>query len=180
MRIAIDVDDVIIDLMPVWLDAYGRQTGEVLDAKEIRNWDMRKNVKDPVLCYSLLKTPIWQNAKPVRNAGMAVYRMLRAGIDVVYVTASWAESKTQWLIDCGYLNDSDDPRLVVARNKSLINADMIIDDNAETVIRYPKGGIIFARPWNDIKIWPVTVERLDGWLAILDHLKLGRLKNAAV
>lgn len=172
MRIAVDIDDVIIDLAPVWLGEYNRLSGESLTPGVMTQWNWTPLVKDAELLYSLLDTPIWQHAMPVRGAGMAIYRLLRAGHDIVYVTAQYNKSKVDWMIRHGYITEEKDRRFVVASDKSLISADMLIDDKPENVIRYPKGGIIFARPWNDIGLWPVTVERIDGWPRILDHFGL--------
>lgn len=181
MRIAIDVDDVIVDLMPTWLAEYNRQSGETLMPNDMTQWDMSKLVKDSKMLYAILDTPIWNEAKPVRGAGMAVYKMLRADIDVIFVTAQYNKSKVEWLIKHGYIEAERDRRFVVASDKSLIDADALIDDKAENVIRFPAGGVIFARPWNDIKLWPTNVERLDNWEQIIKYMDIdGRIKSARV
>lgn len=169
MRIAIDVDDVIAQSLKHWIELYNSDYDDCLSLETITDWDLTKFVKCGSEIYEYLKEPsFYDGVVPIVGA-QTIIRSLRArGHEIIFVSAGASIEKTKWLFEYSFINQifPHDPCLVYASNKALINADMIIDDRASTVVRYPKGGIIFAQPWNDIKLWPLNVERVESWADI--------------
>jgi 5'(3')-deoxyribonucleotidase len=100
----------------------------------------------------------------------------------VYVTAAVTPAKIEWMqrFDLISRGKTLDRRFIVCSDKRLINADIIIDDKAETVFQWPspKTGILFAKPWNNVRMWPERLQRLDGWSEVLDYLSLRTLDES--
>ena len=54
IRIALDLDGVIVDLLPTWLSLYNAETGENVLVSDIKEWDLFKQVKQPKILNKLL------------------------------------------------------------------------------------------------------------------------------
>lgn len=175
MRIAVDLDDVVIDLTPTWIREYYQLTGDLVKFEDLNQWDFSKLVKYPSNLYSLLEphNEIYNHCAPVEGALDAI-KALEREFDVVYVTAEFQPSKLKWLRRYNLVDATEKhpSNVVVASNKSLVNASMLIDDKPINVIKYPAGGYIFAKPWNETPVLPNKVQRLDGWQAIIENIGL--------
>ena len=172
-RIAIDIDGVLADLMPVWLSRYNRDCSDTLTPAHITEWDIAKFTKgheDVILSY-LASDDLYDDVRPIAGSQDAV-KALKKSFDVIYITScvlgGMIEAKIRWMQRFGFLKEdrrSFDKRLVVASNKDLVSFDYLIDDRAATLVKLsrPKRGILFAQPWNDIDVLPEHTMRVDGW-----------------
>ncbi len=76
--IAIDMDDVLNNLMPTWLDAYNREYGDTRAATDITDWDVWKHVKKERMWPENLRLPhpgtvprlCADAGRPARDAGI--------------------------------------------------------------------------------------------------------------
>ena len=147
--IACDVDDTVLNLMPDWLKMYNEACGDNLTKEQVTDWDISQFAKEGKKIYEFLKLPhLFRNATPIEGALDGVKFLRTIGARVVFVTFNdVADSKLEWLHDHGFLSRLED--FYVARDKSLIRADIIIDDNCNNVISFTHGrGILVNRPWN--------------------------------
>lgn len=173
MRIAIDLDDVVIDLTTQWIKEYNEFTGDTAKWSDFNQWDFSRCVKYPISLYTFLEPPnrIYDRCEAVTGALDAI-RALEREFDVIYLTAEFQPSKLTWLRKHDLVDafEKMPSNLVIATNKSLIKADMLIDDKAVNVIKYPQGGLIFAKPWNNLEVLPNKVQRVEGWSEVLEYL----------
>jgi 5'(3')-deoxyribonucleotidase len=154
--IAVDVDDVVADLITEWLRRYNRDYQDTLTQEHIKAWEIDRFVKPEcgtAIFQYLASRTLYDCVKPVYGALEGVQRLRLAGHRVVFVTSSnavQAGRKMQWLQRHGFLGDShEQPDYYVANDKSLIAADLLIDDRPKNVERFPGRTILFARPHNE-------------------------------
>jgi 5'(3')-deoxyribonucleotidase len=184
LRIAIDVDDVVLGLMDSWLAIYNKVYNTSFLKAQMTNWDLTKNGLDPSV-YGVLQIhadEIYSNAMPIDGAVQGVKRIVQAGYDIVFVTAAITgtmDAKAARLEQLGFLQNgrSLDDRLVIAGNKNLVSADVLIDDKPMNILKwpYPRTGLLFTQPWNEeVVLLPERSSRVDGWKGVMEHLGLIR------
>jgi 5'-nucleotidase len=154
LTIAVDVDEVVADLLPVWLADYNKKYNDELLAEDLREWDLTKAVKPECgkAIYDLLTAEMYDRILPIPYA-RAGCRALRAmGHRVIFVSScprGTADAKLAWLVRWGFLPQGIFQKdFFVASDKSLIAADVLIDDNIDNVHAFPQMGILVNQPHN--------------------------------
>ena len=159
MIVALDVDNVIIDLATSWLNLYNRDFDDDLTKCEILSYnivDFVKATKEQMWSY-LRSGEAYTLAKPEDHANEAV-EFLRKFARVIFVTVEdFKDVKKNWLFDWGFLVRDED--YVVAADKSLINSQLLIDDKIGNLINH-HNGYLFVQPWNQYEMWR---RRIHGW-----------------
>ena len=135
IRIALDCDGVIVDLLPTWLDLYNEQTGENVQVSDIKEWDLFKQVKQPkIINKILLSKGFFQKPKPYLDVLEVLPKLLKdERFDIFIVTqvprsspyAGW--DKREWLRK--YLPEFDLEKFISAHHKYLFRADVLLDDH---------------------------------------------------
>jgi 5'(3')-deoxyribonucleotidase len=174
-RILVDVDSVVIDLMPTWLSYYNDDYHDQLTVNQITEWDMCKFVKpecgDKIYDY-LHDASLYDSVRPIDGAISSIHWLRQHSYDVRFVTSGVQPAKIEWLGNHGLLLDSNflfSRDVVVAHDKSIINGDILIDDNSENCSSFSGSSILFAQPWNaqDIKDY---YYRADSWPDVIQYL----------
>lgn len=166
--VALDVDDVCLELMENWLKFYNHDFNDFLTSNDITAWDIGKFVKPNArkYIYRYIEEPeVFLTAHPVEGALQGVKILKSAGFRVVYVTANNPEkAKETWLMDNGFMEDRSD--FYQAYDKSLIHADFLLDDKYDNVVSFKYGvGCLFSRPTNQhylhhnrVNSWPEFIK----------------------
>jgi 5'(3')-deoxyribonucleotidase len=155
----VDVDGVLADLHPAWLEMYNRDFDDNKTAADMREWDITKTIKaacsaEKMISY-LSHPDLYKKVKPVEGALVGVNRLKRAGFRVVYVTACEKGSegnKYDWMVQHGFLetgNDRGREDWIQVRDKSLAAVPFLIDDHLSNIQRFPRTGILFDAPYNN-------------------------------
>lgn len=168
--IAIDVDDVVIELAKRWLEIYNRQWDDNLGCENITSWNIVKYVKPECgnKIYDILKHKnLYDGIEFVDGAYEGVLRIKEYGHRVVYATAGNNPMKEQLLVDNGFMEDRHD--YIYAPDKSLVNADVLFDDGYHNVKVFGGIGYLFSRPWN--KEFLSWTPRVGGWDEFIRSLK---------
>jgi 5'-nucleotidase len=153
-RILVDVDCVIADLMDEWLGMYNAEYNDTLTAGQITSWGMEEFVKGEcgTKIYDYLWLPnLYDYVKPIDGAITGVRWLRRHGFDVRFVTSGLHAGKAKWLGNQGLLLGEFplySPDLIVAHDKSIIKADIMIDDNVKNCESFSGFAIVFGQPWN--------------------------------
>jgi 5'(3')-deoxyribonucleotidase len=136
ITIAIDVDDTVSELVPNWLRIYNKDFNDNLKKEDIVDWNISQFVKPEAkgMIYNYIRKPrVFRTAKPMENALLIIDKLREKAQRIIYVTANdGAGAKLPWLFKHGFIHTSED--FVVAYDKSLIRADILIDDKPENVI----------------------------------------------
>lgn len=139
ITVAIDMDDVMIDLIGAWTCWLNGKYGTNVKPEDVTNWDICRFF--PSLSVKQVFEPIrtdkfWRTVKPVDGAIATIRRLIDDGFNVVVCTASHYKSiapKYEYVIKkyfpfIGY----DD--IVVTHKKQLIRCDIMIDDNPDNLL----------------------------------------------
>ncbi len=176
MLIAVDVDGVLCDLHTPWLELYNDDWGDDLKVESILSWNIEEWVK-PECGVEIFKyldkygDYLYADRTPMIPGALAGIKCLRrCGHKVIYVSSCTGEgmydAKIKWMEKKGFLKKGKDhtyPDFIAASDKSLIRADVLIDDRPLTVKSFPFLGILFHQPWNSLNR---VIPRLMHW----DHL----------
>lgn len=189
MRILVDMDGVVVDLMPAWVADLNRRSdyrpGEAgfKTPAEITRWAIheffpalgRAEVYAPLSDYDFMR-----NLSPVADAPETLKALHEAGHEIVIVTSckhaqrakrDWLEEHLPWL--------DRDKKLVITGGKELIPGDVFIDDHVDNLkawmMAQDRYALCFAAPHN--AGWPGY--RATNWgqvgeaIRLIDHWQYG-------
>lgn len=164
--IAVDVDEVTADLLSVWLRRYNADYNDTLTQESILSWGIHEFVKPECgdKIYSYLDAPdIYSEVEPIPGAQEGVEILKALGNRVIFVTAGTYQGKLDWLKRYGFITDKKD--FAVCYDKSLIRADVLVDDGEHNFRGFIGGRVLYAQPWNtQAKNCFVTHD----WLEVVD------------
>lgn len=166
LLIAVDVDDVVLDLVDNWVSTYNNDFNDNLKKEEILDWDISRFVHPlaKIRIYEYLENGlVFNNSKPVVGALKSINILKSLGYRIIYVTASNPDDvKFDWLLRNGFIEERDD--FVVTRDKSLIRASILIDDNYDNVTSFLGKGILMNQPWNMKFHWKYRITNWDDFI----------------
>lgn len=155
--VAVDVDNTIADLYEEWLKRYNKDYNDKLSPKDLMQWDLTRAVKqecgDKIFDY-LLQPDLYECVKPIKDAHAGINELREAGYRVVFVTScvpGTEEAKINWLISNDFMpaNKFRNYRdFVSANDKSLVIADVLIDDRSRNLETFKGAAICFDQPHN--------------------------------
>lgn len=184
MRILIDVDDVIIDLVTEWLRIFSEVTGHQVSKQVIKSWDILSYIPEgegKAFMDILDRADLYDEAVQIPYAVHSIKQLIEDGAEVLFVTANTNPTQVKWL----YRHGLPDNAHVVAANKSIIKGDVLIDDNMQNLINFPGEKILFSQPWNDGEdigdgINPKSFHFANNWadvMAILEKIQASPVKD---
>lgn len=161
--IACDLDDVLWDLISTWVDEYNKiyKPTFKLEKEYIDSWDFSTvfaNKVDIQIFYSILTHHgFWDKVAQNQNSSIISrnkmwLRILNTYFDVYIVThtAYYQRHKLDLFLDL-FKDVVNKDQLVLIKDKWLINADIVIDDRAETLEKFTTKGarcVKINQPWN--------------------------------
>lgn len=166
--ILVDVDEVVADLLGVWLHRYNVRYSDTLAREDIVEWDLTLFVKPECgsNIFSFLGDyAIYDDVSPIAGALRGVKQLRKLGRVVFVSSANTATmaAKVHWLERWGLLED--DPRhsdLVYAHDKSLVRGDLLIDDGPHNVGAFSGDTILFDQYHNRNYSHPRRALNWDG------------------
>jgi hypothetical protein len=108
---------------------------------------------------------LYTGVVPILGSFDGVGALRDAGHRVIVVTADYSQGKIDWLTDYGYTRSKEE--IFFAADKSLIRADVLVDDKPQTVAEFPGHAILFSRPWNLAFDWPWRANNWDDVLRLI-------------
>ena len=127
--IAVDVDDVVADLIGEWLRVYNYKYNDNLTADDITSWSISDQC---VMCsktqlFDIIHEPkFYEGVIPMPRARRGVEQLLEAGHRVIYATSCTPGSeaaKNDWLVKWGFLSKENRRNdFVAVSDKSLVRA----------------------------------------------------------
>lgn len=176
MIIAINIDDVVADTTPVVLGYYNRYAFANHTQDEITSWEIDFHEDGfPLTLKNFYNDPIlYDKVRPVKGALRAVYELLDRGHRVVYATACMSQTrgkKQEWLHKHEFLGKHIRKDwwmdYIEVADKSLVRADVLIDDGYHNILGFNGLGILWDRPWNR-NVHPNF--RADSWEKVLGYI----------
>jgi 5'(3')-deoxyribonucleotidase len=158
--IALDIDDVCLDLMETWLWMYNHDFDDHLKREQIIDWSISNFVKPvaKIAIYQYIEKPdVFDMSEPIDGALESVEKLRSLGHRIIFVTANNPKNiKYTWLCRYGFLTDNKD--FVQAYDKSLIIADYLVDDRYDNVVSFNGQGVLINQPWNQQYDYPYRVK----------------------
>ncbi len=144
LRILVDIDSVAADTLPYWLDRIATDTGVRAQISDITLWDMAKcpplTTLAPKQIFGVLQAEGFiRNVPPMPGVATALKRLMDQGHEIYLVTARHGPvsmpATIEWMKEhLPFMNP--EKQLIFAYDKNLLQADIIIDDKAETLEKY--------------------------------------------
>lgn len=187
VKIAIDLDGVIWDMLTPWLQWYNRISGDNVSPPDIKSYEISRYIKGEhkeLLNYILEMHEFWDEVKPYDGAIEALKKInAHPAVDMVIVTATSskiAHSKFNRLFSIADFIAED--QIICTSRKDLIAADFVIDDYEHnlrhTVANSNQVGILINQFYNEA--FPSSEYRIircdslvDAAEIILEHLNKG-------
>jgi 5'(3')-deoxyribonucleotidase len=139
--LAIDVDEVIAQLVPTWVGELRRRHPECPDphTPAWTSWQVTDQIPEKYhdILFEILDEPtLYDTVEPVPGALEGIQALRAMNYRTVFVTSAsngHAGAKLRWLVKHGFLDTHKFQRdYVECYDKTLIYADMILDDRPRT------------------------------------------------
>ena len=170
--VAVDVDGVTADLYTELFRMYNEDFNDnktyqtAMREYESETWDLKPECKDIEAYFD--RANLYDNVLPMPGALEGIKYLREEGYRVVFNSSCFinrSDDKLRWLFEHGFLKPAK--RLVrdwiVVPDKSLIHANIMIDDRPKNIYKFNGVGIIFDQPYNKRAI---AEARLRGWTDI--------------
>lgn len=150
MRILVDLDDVVVELMEKSIYYYNNRYDTQLQKEDLKEWELA----DRERWMDIWRIPdFFGSLRFVPGAEQGLLDLsVRHEIVIVTSFPTWeaARSKIHWvhthLLIPGIIPSMD--KLVLCRDKSLVKGDVLIDDRMDNLKTFEGEKICFAQPWN--------------------------------
>ncbi|WP_152392954.1 5' nucleotidase, NT5C type [Paenibacillus guangzhouensis] len=169
-RIAIDMDEVIADFIPKHLQVFNRDYHENLTVNDLmgtRLRVLRPQFHNEITAY--LNDPTFFRDLEVMKDSQEVIKQLSEQFEV-FITTAAMEVPSSFTAKYEWLNEHfpflDDMNFVFCGDKSIINADYLIDDHVKHFQRFRGQGILFTSPHN---INETGYVRVNNWLEVREY-----------
>lgn len=172
--ILVDVDGVVSNLVKECLGWYNRDWNDKLKYEQIVDWDIAKFVKPECgkKFYDYFSNPdIYNCVEEIQDSKECIQTLRGYGYKIIYLTSGFFPAKAKWLYNHGYLTSKSweyATDIVVTTDKSLIKADLLIDDGYHNIVDWHPS-LLFTQPWN--KKYMVNGSRVDNWSEIVRKIK---------
>lgn len=188
LTIAVDVDGVTADLYPEMFRLYNEEYNDNVTVESAmleyghNTWKIKLECGAKILKYFDLPN-LYDNIKPIDGALEGVQYLRDLGHRIIFNSScviDRSDDKLKWLIKHGFLKQGKTFNFdwMVVSDKSLINADIMIDDRPENIHDFKGVGIIFDQPYNKLTL---ADARMKGWSEISKvHAELYSMFNEAI
>lgn len=183
MKIALDVDGVLADIIKLWLH-YNNNRRRIITKNEITEWDFWKkfDIKPEEFDNELsFCWKSWEKIPPTENElSNTVYELMNLGtVDIVtarepstdvYVK-NWLE--TQNIVYHKYVS------VKVGPNKAELDYDIYIDDspiNAQRIVNSKKNILLYSQPWN-LTMHDSRIKRIGKLIDAIEIIKEHNFSN---
>ncbi len=141
LRILVDLDGIVADLLPAWLALYNRDWLDDLRPEQITTWDLHPHVKPACgrRMDEFLRYPgLFLGLPEIPAAVDALRRLQGDGHDILLVSAppcpGAAAEKLRWVRQ--HLPFLGVERLVLTSRKEVVAGDVLIDDSPANLFAY--------------------------------------------
>lgn len=180
MKIIVDMDDILVDLLHEWLIVCNNYKGvEPKTEKDITNWNMRlayPTLTDHQLYGCLSDAEFWERVQPVDDAYKYLKLLMDEGNEMYVATSSFPISFAWKTIHCLFKHfDFLTPKNVICiNNKSLLDGDVLFDDYHENLRNFKGVKVLRNKPYNmncDKECFHFRVDKWEEFYNICQELR---------
>lgn len=154
LKIGIDLDDTINNLVDVWLEKYNEDYNDNVKIEDIKTWDIGDYTKAGKDFYKYLGDGETFKNLSIKDGAANIVEKLCQQYKVYIVTANASYNK-------GVCDDKVNfikkfmpffpiKNIIFINNKSLLDLDVLIDDGLHNFEGFKGKKIVFDRPWNQV------------------------------
>lgn len=199
-KIGIDIDNVIADSYPHYIDAFNKKFGTAVKYEEIFHfYYLEKNVgvdesQVAEFIESIVHSEEFQlKIPPIKDARKIIKKWIRKGYSIHYITSRPIDTKTEtikWLKKHGFFikgitldlyNEKEHNFTHISRINSYKRfiadgkkLDIFIEDSIDIAKSMDIPVLLVDRPWNQGKL-PKNVNRVKDWAEI--ERRVNKIKN---
>ncbi|MBD2864239.1 MULTISPECIES: 5' nucleotidase, NT5C type [Paenibacillus] len=167
-RIAIDMDEVMGDTLGKMLECYNRDYADCLTVDDLRGKKLRHVAKCGSEVSKYFEDPSFLRDLKVIPDSQDVIRELQSRYEIFIATAAMEvpasfAAKYEWLKE--HFDFIPNTHIVFCGDKSIINADYLIDDHAYQFERFRGQGILYTASHN---IEETRYPRVNNWREVAD------------
>ena len=178
IKIGVDLDDVLWDLVDAWLKRHNEITGDDVKPEDVASWDISQYINKgnhDSLFYILRQNGFWKTVEPTKNAVECLERLIsHPYLDVYITTATYPDTAAEKINRLKELFPFiDERKVVMTASKHILDLDILVDDNPGNLCSMRPGcmKILFDRPHN----WwcneaGIKAIRLKKWEDIYDYI----------
>jgi 5'-nucleotidase len=165
LKIGIDLDDTINNLVFVWLSRYNSDYNDNLKIDDIKSWDVGSYSKIGKDFYKYLGDEKLFKSLDINKGAAEVIKILCEVHEVYIVTANASynkgvcDDKVNFIKK--YMPFFEIKNIIFIQNKSLLNLDILIDDGLHNFEGFKGIKIVFDRPWN--RVYNEEHYRIKSW-----------------
>lgn len=180
MKLGIDMDDVVVDFVPHFLQKYNRTHRTNYKSKDLKEYELSNTLHLPRedIQAEILRMQLGGDYAELPEVPFSVASidwLNREGHEIYFVTNRvCARDTLKWLDDHKVKYDD-----VILSGKKIpifkeLGIDLVVEDNAETAINSADEGIdtlLFNRPWNEKYHLRDNMVRVYNWVNILNEVR---------
>ena len=153
MRILVDMDDTIEQLLQAWIRGANEKYGRDTKYEDALSWDVSKAFPGLTFeqVYSIpLEPGFWKTVEPIPGAAEALQRLMAAEHEVYIVTATPYESVFEKMRDHLFRHFPflSWKQVIITMNKQMIRGDVLIDDGVHNLENGDYVKILMTAPHN--------------------------------
>lgn len=154
MRIGIDLDDTINNLVDVWIEKYNKDYNDNVKIEDIKTWDIGDYAKAGKDFYKYLGDGKTFKNLSIKDGAAEVIEKLCKNNEVYIVTANASyntgvcDDKVNFIKK--FMPFFPIKNIIFINNKSLLDLDVLIDDGLHNFEGFKGRKIVFSRPWNEM------------------------------
>ena len=159
ITILVDMDDVLTDLITPWINMINKKYNINRSISSVTEWHLnnifKKEINNGLFTrddiYNILyEHELWDNVKPIKDAQKSLKYLYDAGYNVIICTATDYKIAQYKFDNCllkyfPFINKKD---IIITDRKELVRGDILIDDSADNILKFPGYGILFDKPHN--------------------------------
>jgi 5'(3')-deoxyribonucleotidase len=180
--ILLDMDGIICDLYPTWIEKYNKKTNENIKYENISEYDLTKFVKYPhVLLGILNEQNFFLELEPIDGAIEYIKKITKLNLSIVIVTyVPWGnyfahQNKQTWIDQ--HMPWFKKKNIIFAYRKHAVNGTLLFDDKPDNLLYWSQenpNGITCAikHPYNkNIKADLIFSKTREGWKDFYSFIK---------
>jgi len=171
LRIAIDMDEVIVDALGEHLRRYNEAFGTELTSADLRGRSLTRHVppEHAAATLDMLDESFFDTLTPIDGAIDAI-RALHVHHEIFIATAAMEvpvsfAAKYRWLRT--HMPFIEPSHIVFCGDKAVIDADVLIDDSPRHFARFKGRALLYSAPHN---AHDTRYERVNSWRDVLEAL----------
>ena len=175
MKIALDVDNTIVNTTSCVLIQHCIDTGEKLTLDDIKTYYIENYVSDDYkddFHLIFYKKEMWKRVKVIPHCVEVIKRLHDRGDSIYFVTSTEPQNitkKARFLQRTFPFLDIR-KRLITTYNKQMIKCDILVDDCIDNVLNADYVSILLDYPWNSTAIFDEAeydnIYRVFDWLQV--------------